>query len=218
LHTERATRGAARAFVRYEDLLEDWARELSRCAGLLDVPWLEGVDRTRYPGADALVDPGLRRSVVGWDDVPVPPALQAMAEDVWTRTSRLADPGGDDEEARTSLDAARTAFVEFYAAAEAIAQSSVTAVKPRGRAAAAASRAGKRRGASSRRRRSSPKRLVPRRYRELARRAMRPEALEAGRGLPLPLQMLQLIPPRYRERLPVPVLRAGHRVFRALRR
>ena len=40
LHVEETTRGARRTFVRYDDLLEDWRREISRAAEGLDVPRL----------------------------------------------------------------------------------------------------------------------------------------------------------------------------------
>ena len=46
LHAEHATRSAPRAFVRYEDLLADWPREISRFAQLLDLPWLVDVERS----------------------------------------------------------------------------------------------------------------------------------------------------------------------------
>jgi hypothetical protein len=110
LHAEHATRGARRAFIRYDDLLEDWAREVSRCGEQVDVPWLAGIDRARHPEVDAFVDPALRRSAVGWDGVRLPAALQAMSEDVWTQMSGLAEPAGDNEEARARLDASRRAL------------------------------------------------------------------------------------------------------------
>jgi hypothetical protein len=44
---------------------------------------------------------------------------------------QLAEPAGDGQQVHAALDAARSAYVSLYADAEAIAQSSVTAVKPR---------------------------------------------------------------------------------------
>jgi hypothetical protein len=213
LHSEHGTRGSRRAFVRYEDLIEDWPREISRCGDLLDVPWLVGVDRSRHPEVDAFVDPSLRRSPQGWEAVQVRPELQAMCEQVWDAMSALADPDGDTEEARAKLDAARGAYIDFYAAAEAVAQSSVTAVKPRGRSLATdVSRSSNGRAASG------LKGAVPARVRRSALVTGVRESLRVSEGLPLPVRAMLLLPPKYRERLPLPVVHAARWVVRATRR
>jgi hypothetical protein len=219
LHTEAATRAAPRVFVRYDDLLQDWTRELSRVAESLDIPWITGIDAASHPEIDGFVDPALRRSDVSWDDVPVPNVLRKLVDDVWAHASRLADQGGDDGASRASLDEARAAYVAFYADAESVAQSSVTAVKPRRRLAAALSSGGKRGGRQRPRGRLARRvtGLVPERQRERLR-------IMIGRGLggrallTLPVRMALLVPPRYRERVPLPVVRAGLRIVRALRR
>ena len=131
LHAERATRGARRAFVRYEDVLADWSHEVSRVASLLDLPWLVDTAASRHPEVDAFVDPSLRRASAGWDEVAIPPSLRALLETAWPRVSALASSHGDDEAARVLLDETRAAYVELYSDAEAIAQSSVTAAKRR---------------------------------------------------------------------------------------
>jgi hypothetical protein len=218
LHAEYATRGSRRAFVRYEDLLEDWAREVSRSAELLDLPWLAGIDRARHPEVDAFVDPNLRRTPVGWEAVEVPAALQAMAEDVWRRMSRLADRDGDTDDARAAIDAARAAYVNFYAEAEAVAQSSVTAVKPRRQTAETPARQGRRRRGFSARSLRRMTRLIPARYRTRAPLGGLREEFRASRGLPLVLRLMLLVPLRYRERMPLPVVHAARRVVRGLRR
>jgi hypothetical protein len=128
----------------------------------------------------------------------VPPSVRAMADDVWERVSRLADAEGDDELTRGALDAVRPAYAQLYAEAEAIAQSSITAVKPRGRrgtlaAAAATARANARPNRSGTRSGT----LVP--------------AVVRGR-VPSPLRLVRAIPPRQRER----VLVTGFRVLYAL--
>jgi hypothetical protein len=219
LQTEYATRGAARAFIRYEDLLDDWPREISRVAELLGLHWLVGIDRSSHPDVDALVDPSLRRSAVGWEETQVSPALQSRVEDVWRTASGLADPDGDGEAARASLDVARASYAEFYAEAEAIAQSSVTAVKP-SRWGVGTLSAPPRRAAGVHAGkpplRTQIARRIPGPYRERARLAARGVLLT--RGLRLLLGVLLLIPPRYRERVPVPVVRAGFWIFRSLRR
>jgi hypothetical protein len=204
LHAEYATRGSRRAFVRYVDLLEDWPRELSRCGELLGAPWLMGIKRDDHPEVEKFVDPRLRRSPPGWDSVEVPASLRDMCEDAWAKLSRFADPGGDTEAARKELDAIRAAYVDFYAEAEAVAQSSVTAVKPRGAAAKQGSRNGRRRGG-----RAVVSRLVPAGMRASLRRSD---------GLPVSVRMMLLVPPRYRERIPVPMVDAARRFVRSLRR
>ena len=136
LETERATRGARRAFVRYEDLLDDWPRELSRMAELLDLPSLTGGDlRERFPQVDDFVDPTLHRNRIRWEELDVPASVRDLAEDVWDLLQPLADRGGDNAETHAALDVARERYGALYAEAEAIAQSSVTAVKPRKKAA-----------------------------------------------------------------------------------
>jgi hypothetical protein len=132
LETERATRGSKRAFVRYEDLLDDWPREIARMAELLELPALTGGDlRERFPAVDKFVDPTLHRNRIGWDELDVPAGVRDMAERVWTQLQPLADPGGDTPELQRTLDAAREAYGELYREAEGIAQSSITAAKPR---------------------------------------------------------------------------------------
>ena len=213
LHSEYGTRGSKRAFIRYEDLIEDWPREISRCGDLLDVPWLAGVDPSRHPEVDAFVDPALRRSPRGWEAVQVRPDLRAMCEQVWDGLSALADPAGDSEDARAKLDAARDAYIDFYSAAEAVAQSSVTAVKPRGQALGSeVSRASNGRAAGA------LKSVVPARLRRSALVGSVRESLRVSEGLPLPVRAMLLLPPRYRERLPLPVVHAARWVVRATRR
>jgi hypothetical protein len=213
LHSEHGTRGSRRAFIRYEDLIEDWPREISRCGDLLDVPWLAGVDRSRHPEVDAFVDPSLRRSPQGWEAVQIRPDLQAMCEQVWDAMSALADPDGDTEEARAKLDAAREAYIDFYAAAEAVAQSSVTAVKPRAQSLATdVSRSSNGRAAGG------LKGAVPARVRRSALVTGVRESLRVSEGLPLPVRAMLLLPPKYRERLPLPVVHAARWVVRATRR
>jgi hypothetical protein len=132
LETERATRGARRAFVRHEDLLGDWAAQIARLGTLLDLPLLRDVDGARFAKVDRFVDPTLHRHRVGWQDVDVPAGLRELAEDVWRAVEPLAAPGGDNPDARAALDAARDAFTRLYKEAEDTAQSSLVAARRRG--------------------------------------------------------------------------------------
>jgi hypothetical protein len=138
LETERKTRGIPRAFVRYEDLLGDWEGELRRAGAALGDPLLVGVERARFPQVDEFVDPALHRNRRGWEGLEVPASVCDMAERVWHELQPLADADGDTPDVRAALDRSHARYAALYADAEAIAQSSVTAVKPRRKAAPAA--------------------------------------------------------------------------------
>jgi hypothetical protein len=120
LQTEQVTREAPRAFVRYEDLLTDWPPEIRRLGTQLDLPELAGIDRP--PEVDAFVDPGLHRSRTSWADLDVPDRVRDLAETVW---GHLDAPASD------VLDADRAYYRALYAEAEAIAQCSIMAARPR---------------------------------------------------------------------------------------
>lgn len=129
LETERRTRQVPRAFVRYEDLLADWGRELRRAGQAMGDPLLATVERERFPAVDDFVDPSLHRSRVGWEALEVPARVRELADRVWEELLPLVD--GADQAA--ALDASRAEYGELYSEAESIAQSSVTAAKPRKR-------------------------------------------------------------------------------------
>jgi hypothetical protein len=140
LETERATRGARRAFIRYDDLLADWRREVTRLGERLDMPELATPDQAKAAGVDEFVDPTLHRNRVGWDDLdgPVPAPVRDVAETAWTRGLRLvSDPDGP--ETLAALDASREAYAALYGEAEEFVHSSISAVrrhKPRAAAGA----------------------------------------------------------------------------------
>jgi hypothetical protein len=164
LHTEHATRGSLRSFVRYEDVLADWESEIRRVGSDLGSPWLASVARAQHPEVERFVDPTLHRNRVGWDALDVPPRVRDMAEDVWHEIQRLVDPQGAPD-LLPGLDARRAAYIEMYAEAEAIAQSSVNAARRRATAAAA-------RQATASSLRVRVARRIPKRYRVQLRRAL----------------------------------------------
>jgi hypothetical protein len=132
--TERLTRAEPRAFVRYEDLIADWRREVARVGELLDLPLItEGIPVERAAAVDAFVDPTLHRNRVEWADVDVPERVVELAERTWQDVLPLADPGGDTPAAQSKLDADRSEFVAMHEEAEAIAQSAITAARRDGR-------------------------------------------------------------------------------------
>jgi hypothetical protein len=127
LQTEHATRDAGRAFVRYDDLLDDWVPEIRRLGAALDVPRLAAVERA--PQVDAFVDPTLHRNRTTWDDLDVPARVRDLAEQAWAHVQA---------EDRPALDADREAYLQLYGEAEAIAQCSIMAARPIRRAKAPA--------------------------------------------------------------------------------
>jgi hypothetical protein len=131
LETERATRGRSRAFIRYEDLLADWERELRRVGAQVAFPALAGIDRADFPAVDEFVDPTLRRNRGDWAAMDIPAGLLALADEVWDALQSLALPDGDGPALRDRLDAAHAAYRTVYGDAETIAESSIIAARRR---------------------------------------------------------------------------------------
>jgi hypothetical protein len=130
LYTERATRDSARAFVGYEDLLEDWTTAVARVADALDLAPVRDAPAQSMREVHGFVDRSLSRSRPDWGDINLPAALRAQADEVWALVARLAlEPDATAIAAR--LDELRVAYTELYAEAEAIAQSSIAAARGR---------------------------------------------------------------------------------------
>ncbi len=115
LVTEAGSRGARRAFIRYDDLLADWRTALKQVSDQLDL----GLPLDEDHGLDAFLDPGMRRSQLTWDDIVLPDWLRDLAEDAWQRLGGLVlDP--EDRVAGTGLDELRAAYDAHYAEAVAV--------------------------------------------------------------------------------------------------
>jgi hypothetical protein len=127
LATERQTRGSRRAFVRYDDLLADWERELRRVGSAVGSPDLAELRRADHPKVDAFVDPSLHRNRVGWEEFDVPAPVRDLAEAVWAEVLRLTDPEADAASVQERLDEAAASYDAMYADAEALAWSSIAA-------------------------------------------------------------------------------------------
>jgi hypothetical protein len=132
LFTERATRDYRRAFVRFEDLLEDWTQSIASVSEQLDIPSLVNARAQQQAAADSVVDRSLRRSQASWEDLDVPKGLVYLAGQVWEELLSLADPeNGDREAVLDRLDGYREEYISFYRYAEAVAQSTtLAAVRP----------------------------------------------------------------------------------------
>jgi hypothetical protein len=130
LYTERATRDSPRAFVGYEDLLEDWTSIVARVAETLDLAPVRDASAQAARDVHGFVDRRLSRSRPDWGAIKLPAALRAQADEVWTLVSGLADePTAPLVAAR--LDELRVAYTRLYSEAEAIAQSSIAAARGR---------------------------------------------------------------------------------------
>ena len=132
LHTERATRGSLRAFVRYDDLLTDWTIPMFRLGQELGLRAVTEASANSMRQVHQFVDPDLKRVRHTWDDLAVPARLQEIAEETWQALSGLAEPDGDT--ARAARDARRAArgLRRLYDEAEGIAASSADAARREG--------------------------------------------------------------------------------------
>ena len=131
LFTERATRESPRAFVHYEDLLRDWTSAVGNVGEALDLAKVRDAPVAAMRDVHGFVDPSLARSRTDWGDLNIPTALRAQADEAWALVSALA--AGDAPDPTTKrLDELRTEYVDLYAEAEAIAQSSIAAARGRG--------------------------------------------------------------------------------------
>lgn len=142
LHTERATRGSLRAFVRYDDLLADWTVPLFRIGTELGLRTVTEANANSMRSVHQFLDPALRRSQHTWADVPVPARLREIAEETWQALTGLAEPDGDTDARQATLDSLREAYVGLYEEAEALTASSADAAGRAGAAAGAAATAG----------------------------------------------------------------------------
>jgi hypothetical protein len=134
LHTERATRDTqARAFVRYADLLEDWTRVVDALGRDLALQHVQHAGYEQIRDVHRFVDPGLRRVSATLDDLALPRRLHDLVGETWAQLDALADPGGDTDAARATLDQLREDYTDLYEESEAIARSSAVAAGARAR-------------------------------------------------------------------------------------
>jgi hypothetical protein len=134
LFTERATRGSRRALVRYDDLLSDCMQALSQVSDRLDLDLIERSSASQLRDAARLVDPSLRRARSTWSELGVDDRLVELAEETAATLERAATSDLDNVSIRSELDRLREQYVEVYAFAESLAESSVFAARKDGSA------------------------------------------------------------------------------------
>ena len=149
LHTERATRGQQRAFVRYADLLDDWTQPVFALGEKFDLQAVKTAMAVDIAEVHRFIDPSLRRVTMTWDDIGVPDRLRELADETWQALDEIATD--DTEKTREWCDQLRTAYAAQYAEAEAFAHSTVVAQR-RSAAAERAPRGGRGRAGPQRRR------------------------------------------------------------------
>ena len=149
LVTEAGSRGATRAFLRYDDLLADWRTALQRASDQLDL----GLPLAEDRGLDAFLDPGMRRSQLTWDDIVLPDWLRDLAEDTWQQLGALVEDPARPQVPET-LDRHRDQYDARYAEAVALSLDEARHRERRGAAAGAARIRGRLRGERARRRRA----------------------------------------------------------------
>lgn len=135
LHTERATRGQSRRFVRYADLLTDWTQPVFALGEAFDLQAVKTAMAVDIAQVHKFIDPSLRRVTLTWDDVAVPATLRDLAEETWQTLDGLADDGGDTPAAHERSDQLRVAYDEMYADAAAFAHSTTLAARRDGESA-----------------------------------------------------------------------------------
>lgn len=129
LHTERATRGQQRRFVRYADLLSDWTQPVFALGEAFDLAGVKTAMAVDIAEVHRFIDPSLRRVTTTWDDLGVPARLRELADETWQALDGLADEGGDVPGAHEHCDQLRAAYAEQYAQAEAFAHSTTLAAR-----------------------------------------------------------------------------------------
>jgi hypothetical protein len=158
LVTEAGSRGARRAFIRYDDLLADWRTALGRVSDQLGLALPLEEDRS----LDAFLDPGMRRSLLTWDDIVLPAWLRDLAEDTWQQLGALVE-APDDPAVPPLLESTRTAYDAHYAEAVAVSLDEARHRERRGTAAGAAKIRGRLRAERARRKAAEEKLEGPQR-------------------------------------------------------
>jgi hypothetical protein len=133
LHTERATRGDRRFFLRYDELLDDWTRPVYALGETLGLEGVTGASARDIRRVHDFLDPDLHRVHTTWDDIDVPKHLRELAEETWDVLCLLAEVDTAESPAYAALDDLRTRYASLYHEAEAIAQSTAAAAARRKR-------------------------------------------------------------------------------------
>jgi hypothetical protein len=115
LGTELRSRDLPRATVRYDELLGDWRKALTRADSTLGMHLVERASDEQVADAAELVDPSLHRSITSWDDLALPPRVLDLATRTYETYGRLVGVAADDQlESRAELDAIQAELTAYY--------------------------------------------------------------------------------------------------------
>lgn len=115
LGIEARTRDLPRATLRYTDLLDDWRQAFVVADESLGMGLVSKASDEQLADADALVDPGLRRSVIDWDELGLPPRVRDLTWRVYQTYDGLVGSLPDAQrEVRAALDELGAEFTEYY--------------------------------------------------------------------------------------------------------
>ena len=124
---ERQTRDQARAFVRYDDLRDDWRAVVRVLRDDLDLRLNHPLTDEPHPEVDAFIEPALNRHQGTWDGLDLPTALVEIADDVHAQLGALADAHGHDPGAESALDDLTARYAALYRQSQTIAVDAATA-------------------------------------------------------------------------------------------
>ena len=136
LISERETRGQARTFVPYTDLLDDWRSVIGRVGRELDLTFSGDLSADGHHPVDDFIDPGLRRHQVGWDDIDVPVPLREVAQEVWDQLIVLCRSGAVDDSASARLDELGATYSRIFEESDAISHDATEEARTEARVAA----------------------------------------------------------------------------------
>lgn len=119
LHTELATRGVPRAFVRYDELLTDWRAPICQAARTLGIEHALRDDSEALASVDTFVDPRLHRVSATWQDLDIPDYLRDVAERTWNHLTALTDAEEDTVAGFATADDLRAEFAATHERLEA---------------------------------------------------------------------------------------------------
>lgn len=111
LDAEAATRGETRAFIDYDDLIEDWRRVVGQMRVSLRTHWRRRLDEVEDEIAGFL-DRDLRHHRPMPDDLPQDPSIVHWVEEAYRALRRLSGGAGEAKEARDVLTRIRAEFDE----------------------------------------------------------------------------------------------------------
>lgn len=132
LHSERATRGQPRAFIRYYDLVDDWTIPIHRLGEELGLQAVLTSTARDVRLVHDLIDSRPRAVRADRTELDLPKPLRSLLEETWFHLDQLAD--GDDTAARYgALDELRAHYVGMYAEAESITEATTAAARRQAR-------------------------------------------------------------------------------------